>query len=425
MQNFKKQKMESGMELVTVPKKGTRAVVVLVLVKTGSKYENKDNMGISHFLEHMLFKGTEKRPTSLEVAETLDEVGGSYNAFTSEDYTGYYAKVEKEKLDLALDWVADIYLNSIIPEKELEKEKGVIAEEINMRYDNPMTYSQVLWQRLLYGDQPAGWDVAGSKESVASITRNDLLSYMNKQYTAKNTLVVLAGDIKHKEGKRKIENYFSKIKSGEEIEKREVVEKQKEPQVKILNRKTDQTHLGIGFRSYSDNHPDRYVQEVTATLLGGMMSSRLFTKLREELGLAYYVQAAVSSNPDTGYLLTRAGLDNKNVKKGIESILEQFRAIKEEKITKRELKKAKDYIKGKTVLKLESSDSLAFYYGRQALLERTILTPVEFFKRVDAVSIDDVSRVSRDLFISKNLNLAMIGPFSNENEFKDLLIKNV
>jgi predicted Zn-dependent peptidase len=425
MQNFKRKKLKSGIDLVTVPKKGTRAVVVLVLVKTGSKYEERDNMGISHFLEHMLFKGTEKRPNSLEIAETLDEVGGSYNAFTSEDYTGYYAKVEEEKLDLALDWVSDIYLNSIIPEEELEKEKGVIGEEINMRYDNPMTYSQVLWQRLLYGDQPAGWDVAGTKESVAGISREDLLNYMNSQYTAKNTLVVLAGDITHTDGNKKIEKYFSKIKDGEDIKKREVVEDQEEPQVKILERDTDQTHLALGFRTCSDDHPDRYVEEVIATLLGGMMSSRLFNKLREELGLAYYIQAAASNNPDTGYLITRAGLDNKNVERGVEAILEQFKILTKEKVTKKELKKAKDYIKGKTVLKLESSDSLAFYYGRQALLERSILTPMEFFKRVDDVSIEDILRVSKELFIPKNLNLAMIGPFENENRFKDLLRKNI
>jgi len=177
MQDYKKTKLENGLDVVTIPQEGTKAAVVLILVKTGSKYEDKSIMGISHFLEHMLFKKTKKRPSPLKVAETLDKVGGSYNAFTSEDFTGYYAKVNSEKLDLALDWVSDIYLNSLLPEREIEKEKGVIAEEINMRYDNPMTYTQVLWQRLLYGDQPAGWDVAGTKESVAGITKKDLEDY--------------------------------------------------------------------------------------------------------------------------------------------------------------------------------------------------------------------------------------------------------
>ena len=424
MQDYKLQKLSTGMDLITVPQKGTKAVVVLVLVKTGSKYEKKQVMGISHFLEHMLFKKTEKRPTPLDVAETLDKVGGDYNAFTSEDFTGYYAKVGSEKLDLALDWVSDIYLNSLLPEEEIEKEKGVISEEINMRYDNPMTYTQVLWQRLLYGDQPAGWDVAGTKESVGNITRKDLSDYMKTQYTAENTLVVLAGNTDHKEGKKKVEEYFSEIRDEDPVKKKEVFENQTEPQVKILERDTDQTHMCLGFRGFRDDHPERYTQEVIATLLGGMMSSRLFTKVREELGLAYYIQAASSTNPDTGYLVTRSGLDNGNVKKGIKAILKEFKKLKNKKVDEEELRKAKDYIKGKTSLKLESSDALAFYYGRQALLERSLLTPMELFKRIESVQLDDVLETSKKLFTPEGLNLALIGPFEDEERFKGILKKN-
>ncbi len=424
MQDYKKEKLKNGVDLITVPQKGTRAVVVLVLVKTGSKYEEREVMGISHFLEHMLFKKTEKRPSPLDIAETLDRVGGSYNAFTSEDFTGYYAKVDREKLDLALDWVSDIYLNSLLPEEEIEKEKGVIAEEINMRYDNPMTYTQVLWQRLLYGDQPAGWDVAGTKESVAGISKEDLEEYMKTQYSAENTLVVLAGDIKHKEGKSKIEDYFNEINGSKPKKKTEVFESQTSPEVSLLTRDTDQTHLALGFRGFRDARPERYTQEVIATFLGGMMSSRLFTEVRERLGLAYYIQAAASSNPDTGYLVSRAGLDNSNAERGIVAILNEFSKLKKEKVSERELKKAKDYIKGKTTLKLESSDSVAFYYGRQALLERSILTPKELFKRIDAVTAEEIMEVSRDMFTIDNLNLAMIGPFENETEFREILSQN-
>ncbi len=424
MQDYKKQTLETGMDVITAPQKGTKAVVVLVLVKTGSKYEEKETMGISHFLEHMLFKKTEKRPTPLKVAETLDKVGGDYNAFTSEDFTGYYAKVATEKLDLALDWVSDIYLNSLLPEKEIEKEKGVISEEINMRYDNPMTYTQVLWQRLLYGDQPAGWDVAGTKESVASITREDLMDYMSTQYSASNSLVVLAGNVSHKEGRKKIANYFSEIKKEKPKDKPEVTEDQDEPEVEILKRDTDQTHICIGARAFRDMRPERYTQEILATILGGMMSSRLFSKVREELGLAYYIQAAASSNPDTGYLVARAGLDNGNVIEGIKAILGEFKKIREEPASEGELKKAQDYIKGKTALKLESSDSLAFYYGRQALLERDVLTPMELFKRIDRVSVEDIERVSNEIFVPEKLNLALIGPFEDEDRFKKILKKN-
>ena len=423
MKDYKKTTLDNDLEILTIPKKGTKATVVLVLVKTGSKYESKDVMGISHFLEHMLFKGTKRRPGSLQVAETLDKVGGSYNAFTSEDFTGYYAKVSSEKTDLALDWVSDIYLNSLLSKKEIEKEKGVISEEINMRYDNPMTYTQVLWQRLLYGDQPAGWDVAGTKESVANIERDDLKEYMNTQYSAENTLVVLAGDIKHSEGIKKVKGYFKEISKNKPKRKPEVSDHQSKPSVKLLTRDTDQTHICLGFRAFRDDRPERYAQELIATILGGMMSSRLFVKIREDLGLAYYIQAASSSNPDTGYLVVKSGLDNKNVENGVKAILKEFKRIKEKGVNKKELKKAKDYIKGKTSLRLESSDSLAFYYGRQALLEREILTPKEFFKRVDAVSCEEVMEVSKNIFTSENLNLALIGPFKSEKRFVNLLEK--
>ncbi len=424
MQDYKQRELDNGLRIVTVPKKGTRASVVLVLVKTGSKNEEKEKMGISHFLEHMLFKGTRKRPTPLSVAETLDKVGGSYNAFTSEDYTGYYAKVDMEKFDLALEWVSDIYLDSTIPEKEVGKEKGVISEEINMMYDNPMVYTQVLWQRLLYGDQPAGWDVAGTKESVGAITREDLVEYMSTQYSAKNTVIVLAGAIDHKKDFEKAKDFFSGIGTKKPRKSPEVFEDQDSPKVNILKRDTDQAHMCLGVRGYHNDHPDRYVLEVLATLLGGMMSSRLFVRVREELGLAYYIQAAASSNPDTGYLVSASGLDTKNVEKGILAILDEFKKLRKESPGEDELQKAKDYIKGKIALKLESSDSLAFYYGEQTLLERSTLTPMELFKRVDSVTSDDILRVGKDLFVPEKLNLAMIGPFEEERKFEDLLSKN-
>lgn len=424
MQDYRQRELKNGLRIITVPKKGTRAAVVLVLVKTGSKYEEKDKMGISHFVEHMLFKGTKKRLTPLSVAETLDKVGGVYNAFTSEDFTGYYAKVDVDKIDIAMDWVADIYLNSLIPEKEVEKEKGVISEEINMIYDNPMVYSQVIWQRLLYGDQPAGWDVAGTKESVAGISRNDLVEYISTQYCASNTLVVLAGAIDDKRDFEKAKDYFQNTRIEKPKKSPEVFEDQKVPEVSILKRDTDQTHFCLGVRAYHNNHPDKYVQEVLATLLGGMMSSRLFVKVREELGLAYYIQSAASSNPNTGYLMSAAGLDNKNVEKGIVAILEEFKKIQAKIPKEKELQKAKDYIKGKTALKLEASDSLAFYYGEQALLERMVRTPFELFQRIDAVTPDDILRVGKDIFVPEKLNLAMIGPFENKERFQKLLREN-
>jgi predicted Zn-dependent peptidase len=418
---FRKIILKNGLRIITVPQRNTQSLTVLVLVGTGSKYEEKEENGISHFLEHMYFKGTKKRPTSKIIAETLDKVGGIYNAFTSEEYTGYFAKVAAPHFDLALDWVSDIFLNSTLPEKEIEKEKGVVIEEIKMRYDHPMEYVQVLWPRLLYGDQPAGWDVAGTEETVSKITRKKLLAYREKQYVAKNTIVALAGNFEEKAAVEKIKKYFSKIKKGEPRKKQKVIEKQREPEVLLHFRETDQTHLCLGVRTFNLFHPKRYAQDLLAVILGGMMSSRLFEKIRTKLGLAYYIVTETEMNPDTGFLVTRAGLDNKRVEKGILAILEEYEKISKEKVPLSELKKAKDYLKGKTTLLLESSDAKAFFYAGQELLEKKILTPKQIFEKIDQVSQNDLLSLAREIFRPEKLNLALIGPFKEKEKMKKLL----
>jgi len=418
---FRKITLKNGLRIITVPQRNTQSLTVLVLVGTGSKYEEKEENGISHFLEHMYFKGTKKRPTSKIIAETLDKVGGIYNAFTSEEYTGYFAKVAVPHFDLALDWVSDIFLNSTLPEKEIEKEKGVVIEEIKMRYDHPMEYVQVLWPRLLYGDQPAGWDVAGTEETVSKITRKKLLGYREKQYVAKNTIVALAGNFEEKAAVEKIKKYFSKIKKGEPRKKQKVIEKQREPEVLLHFRETDQTHLCLGVRTFNLFHPKRYAQDLLAVILGGMMSSRLFEKIRTKLGLAYYIVTETEMNPDTGFLVTRAGLDNKRVEKGILAILEEYKKISKEKVPLSELKKAKDYLKGKTTLLLESSDAKAFFYASQEVLEKKILTPKQIFEKIDRVSQNDLLSLAREIFRPEKLNLALIGPFKEKEKMKKLL----
>jgi len=420
---FKKTTLKNGLRIITVPQKSTQAVTVLVLVSTGSKYETKEVSGISHFLEHMFFKGTKKRPDKLEIAETLDKIGGIYNAFTGEDYTGYFAKVAASQFDLALDWVSDIFLNSILPEKEAQREKGVIIEEINMINDNPMAFVEILWMKLLYGDQPAGWDIAGTKESVSSINRQKLLNYMKSQYVASNTIVCLAGNIKISQAIAKAKKTFTQIGTTPFLKKPKVIERQTSPECLLHNRKTDQTHLCLGVRSYNLFQPQRYAQEVLGVILGGMMSSRLFMEIRERLGLAYYVKTEVNANPDTGFLMTRAGVDNKNVEKAITTILKEYRKISQKAVPPAELKKAKDYIKGKMALLLESSDALASFYGEQELLKREILTPKEIYAKIDKVSGNDILRVAKDIFQPKKLNLALIGPFKDKSKFEKLLRK--
>ena len=418
---FKKTTLKNGLRIITVPQQSTQAVTVLVLVGTGSKYETKELNGISHFLEHMFFKGTKNMPDKLEIAETLDRVGGIYNAFTGEEYTGYYAKTEFSKFDLALDWVSDIYLNSLLPEKEVKREKGVIIEEINMIYDNPMSKVGLLWSELLYGDQPAGWDIAGTKETVLAIARQDLLNYMKKQYTAPNTIVCVAGRINEEEAIKKIKHHFSDMSNSLPREKAKVIENQIKPASNLSYRKTDQTHLCLGVRGYGLFHPQRYAQDILAVILGGMMSSRLFMEVREKLGLAYYIKTESESDPDTGFLATRAGVENGNVAKAISVILKEYKKMAKQKVSLKELKKSKEYIKGKTALNLESSDELAAFYGVSELLEKKILTPNEVYAKIDKVTEDDILAVAKSIFKPANLNLSLVGPFKDKNIFDKLL----
>lgn len=419
---FSKTILDNGLRIIAVPQKNTQAVTVLVLVGTGSKYEKKELNGISHFLEHLFFKGTKKRPSQLSVAEPLDRVGGIYNAFTAEEYTGYFVKVDAKHFDLTLDIISDIFLNSKLGLKEIEKERGVIIEEINMYYDHPSSYVQNLWNRVLYGDQPAGWDIAGAKETVSKISRHDLIKYMENQYVAPNTIICVAGNISDKKKTiYKIKKYFSEIGTRRSFGKVKVVERQQKPECLLQKKETDQTHFCLGTRGYNLFHPQKYTFEILGDILGGMMSSRLFIKIREKMGVAYYITTSVSAFTDTGYLVTQAGVDNKKIDEAILAILEEYKKISQEKVPAKELKKAKDHLKGRIALLLETSDVQASFYGLQEILEKKILTPKEICDKIDKVKANDVLEIAKDIFRPKNLNLALIGPFGDKARFEKLL----
>jgi predicted Zn-dependent peptidase len=418
---FRKIKLKNGLRIITIPMKNTQAVSVLVLAGAGSKYETKQNNGISHFLEHMFFKGTKNKPDKMEIAEILDKVGGMYNAFTSKEITGYWAKVDSKHFDLALDWVSDIFLNSKIEEKEINNERGVIIEELNMYLDTPMMHIQDLWEELLYGDQPAGWSIIGERKNILNLGRKQFLKYLKNHYTAKNTIVCVAGNINAETAQNKIKKYFENINTGQPKPKIKVEEKQTKPQCLIHYKETDQTHLMLGARGYHLFHPKKYAQLVLSVILGGFMSSRLFMKIREEQGLAYYIRTTNEKFTDTGYLVTSAGIRNTKVEQAITAILEEYKIMKEKKISEQELQKAKDYLKGTLSLSLELSDSRASFFAMQELLGEKILTPKEQCQKINQVTQDDVLEVARDIFQLKNLNLALIGPFKNKIKFEELL----
>ena len=418
---YRKTVLKNGLRIITIPMRGTQAVTVLLLVGTGSKYERKEVNGISHFLEHMFFKGTKKRPSTLQLVEPLDRVGGVYNAFTGKEFTGFWAKVGSEHLDLVLDWVSDIYLNSKLERKEIEREKGVIVQELKMYLDTPISYINDLWEQLLYREQPAGWLTIGKEENILRLKRKDFLEYKNNHYSSKNTIVCIAGKIKPDKVEKKIRKYFKNIATDLPRSKRKVIEKQKTPQSSIFFKKTDQTHFNLGVRAYDLFHPLRYAQALLAVILGGYMSSRLWIAVRERQGLAYYIRTNSQNMTDTGYLVTQAGVAHRNVEKAIGLILKEYRKIKSKKPAKSDLQKAKDNLKGKMSLSVESSDFQASFYGGQELLTGKILTPKQQFSKIDQVTENDILKVGKDIFQPKKINLALIGPFKKKEKFEKIL----
>jgi len=420
---YKKTTLKNGLRIITVPMQNSNSVTVLLLIGTGSKYETKDINGISHFLEHMFFKGTKKRPNTLKIAETLDMVGGEYNAFTSKEVTGFWAKVDKKHQDIALDWISDIFLNSKFDEKEMEREKGVIIEEVNMYLDTPTAYIGELWEKLLYGDTPAGWRVIGEKENIISFNRKKVVDYYKSHYSPSNVIICVAGAVSQNDIEIKIESYFKNAKKISAGQKIKVKEAQSEPQILLHNKKTDQTHFCLGVRAYDLFDKRRYGLALLSVILGGNMSSRLFIKVRERNGLAYSIHTSSDNATDTGYLVTQAGIDHKNLEKAVKLILEEYKNLKDIKIAAKELQKAKDYLKGVMSLSLDSSDNQASFYALQELLEKDILTPEEKFKKIDQVSIDDIKKVAEDIFLPEKLNLAVIGPIeqSKKENLKKLL----
>ncbi|MFH1661970.1 MAG: pitrilysin family protein [Candidatus Falkowbacteria bacterium] len=409
-------KLQNGLRLITIPMRGTKTATVLVMVRTGSKYEDKKNNGISHFLEHMFFKGTIKRPNTLAIASELDKIGADFNAFTGKEYTGYWVKTESGQIELALDVVSDMLLNSKFDAQEIEREKGVIIEEFNMYRDNPMMYIEDLFEELLYGDQPAGWDTIGTRKNILGFSRKDFVDYFNSQYGAQNTFVCLAGNIKNENSL--IKKYFNNLKQSDFKNKLETKEKQDKPEIKLHYKKTDQVHLSLGVRAYLYGHKDEFALKILGIILGGSMSSRLFTELRERQGLAYSVRTQAEFYTDSGYLATQAGVPIKKVDQAIKIILSEYNKIKDKKINIKELERTKSLLKGKMALQLESSDNMASWHCRSAILRDKILTPEEFLKKINKVRVSDIKRVAEDIFVNEKLNLAIIGPFRDKKKFK-------
>ncbi len=418
--NFERLILPTGLRLILIPKPHSFTTTIIVFVEAGSKYETKEINGISHFLEHMCFKGTKKRPRPIDIASELDGLGASYNAFTAQESTWYYIKAPNKDFDHILDIIADMYLNPVFDENEIEKEKGVIIEEINMYEDILPRKVSDLFINLLYGDQPAGWDIAGRKEVIRLLKREDLINYRSKHYLPQATAVIVSGGFEEKDLKEKVECAFSKQRSGEKHSKPKVEENQDKPAELVKFKDSDQTHLVLGFRAFNIFDPRRYVLEVLADILGGGMSSRLFQRIREEMGVAYYVSASTDLYSDHGYIAASAGIQHEQIASVIQAILEEFNRFKNEKVSEAELRRAKDHLVGHLYLSLETSDSLASFYGFQEIIQQKLLSPAEVEAKLRGVTAEEIQTVANELFLNQGLNLAVIGPFK-EKTFSDIL----
>lgn len=418
---FNYQTLDNKLRIITVPLKETKAVTVLVMAKVGSRYEVEGNKGISHFIEHMFFKGTKKWPSTLALSQELDGVGAEFNAFTAKDHTGYYIKADASHLDLVLDLLSDMLYSSKFDEKEIEKEKGVITEEMNMYHDNPLIYTEDLFEQSIYQGNKLGWDIIGTKETINSTTRSKIISYLNQYYANTNLVIGIAGAI-NDAVVRKVTEFFSSKNIGKsENNYKKFSSKQNKSRVKIMFKETEQIQIGLGFPAYGYGHKDLYAFQLLSIILGGNMSSRLFVNIRGKQGLCYYIKCQPNVYQDTGNLYIQAGLDKNKIEKAIKLIIKELNQVKKSGVTVKELQKAKDFIKGKTVLALEDSLHQAEWYVKQAIFERELLSPEERFKLFDAVTKDDILKVAKDIINDKKLNLVVIGPYKDQKYFEKLI----
>lgn len=413
--------LKNGLRLITIPMPQVESVTVMVGVGAGSRYENKRVNGLFHFIEHMAFKGTKKRPSTLQIGTEIDGIGGFFNAYTSREFTGYHIKAAAKHIELLFDVLADIITNSLYKPEEIEREKGVIIEEINMIEDTPQNKIWRNFVRTIYGDNPMGWFVAGEKETVKKIVRQDFIDYLEKLYVPQNMVVAVAGKFDKGKLLRLTKRFLGRLKKKKFPEPKRILLDQKKANLNLSYKKTEQAHFLIGVPGFNYKDKNRFAAWVLRAILGGGMSSRLFIEIRERRGLAYYTRSADQNYTDSGWLATGAGVKLKAIEEAIKVTLDQYYDLVAKKPTLKELKKAKEFIKGRFILTLEDSWEVANRYACLVILEKKIRTPEETIALIDKVTPEDIQRVAKEIFQPKNLNLAIIGPYKNEARFKKLL----
>lgn len=416
--NYKKYTLKNGLRVILVPKKDMPTATVLICVGTGSRYEDAHENGLAHFLEHMFFKGTKKRLNAIDITKELDAIGSSHNAYTGKDRSGYYAKVPASKTLQALDIISDLFLHATFRPKEIKKESGTITQEINMYEDMPSRNVFDIFDTLLYGiNHPLGREILGPKENVQSFTQKDILTYKDRCYSAKNTVVCIAGNFPQGKVLAKIRKDFAIMSA----EKKPVYEKysddQKMPRLVIKNKKTDQTHVIIGVKTAGSDDKQRFALHLLSNILGGGMSSRLWSEIREKRGLAYDVSAGTELYKETGSFLVKAGVEHKNLMTTIEIILKELKKVAKTGVTREELQRAKTGFEGRLSFGYETSSAIASHFAEQEAVKGKIVMPQETLAKIKKVTAKQIQKAAQDIFVDGGINCAIIGP-QKENEKK-------
>lgn len=412
--------LENGMRVHLIPFEGTGAVTALVLINVGSRFESLPLWGASHFIEHMMFKGTEKRPNTIDISKTLDRYGAQYNAFTGKDLTGYYVRMDASHTDIAVDLLHDMIYHSKYDPEEMEREKKVIIEEIKMYEENPVMNIDSVLERKLYDGSTLGRDIAGTAQSMTDMKREDVIEYRDAHYDPRNVVIVLAGAVPAN-AQEVIENTFGTVAAREsEIPGFEALPdfaRTQEEYIVQTKRDVEQVQLGIGFRTGGRHAEDRYVGAILSTLMGGMMSSRLFVEIREKRGLCYSIHSGFDMHEDIGSWSVYAGLDGARMDEASEAILKELSRAAED-VTEDELAYVKDHLAGGMKLSLENSSKYAQFVGRQELFYGEVMDPESVLAKYRSVTLDQVKDFAKTYFTPQNSAIAAIGPYASEEEFK-------
>lgn len=415
---YDKTVLDNGLRVITSAMPHSRSVCLVALLGTGSCYESKEEAGISHFAEHLFFKGTERRPTSKEITQDIEGVGGIINGGTDKEITVYWCKVAGPHFSIALDVLCDLLLNSRFDSKDIEKERQVITEEINMNLDTPQQRVNMLIDELLWPEQPLGREVTGYKDTVSSLTREQLLKYLARRYMPNNTVLSVAGNIQHKQAMAQIEPLFHKWPAGELVTGYATNDRQTEARLRVESKDIEQAHLCLAVHGFSRSHPQRFTIDLLNTVLGGGMSSRLFTEIRERKGLAYDIHSYTEHFLDSGSFGIYAGVDPEKTETALAAILEELSEIKKG-IATSELTRAKELSKGRLYLRFEDSQNVALWYGSQEILLREILDIDDVISIVDGITIDELQEVARKTLTDSGLSLAITGPIKGNSAIRE------